>query len=134
MSKQLIPAVEAFWTQNKIIIESPLACTTGSAFRNKFSSSSHMGKHGKTNSVNSPLTNELNFNKKKSTASASCSTASSGLSVGTELKNNVVPKLKRDHKDQSKYWVPLFLSNYVAYLNFNIKYVKQCSAFHLHLT
>lgn len=36
LSKQVIPAVEAFWTQNKIIIESPLTGTTGSALRAKF--------------------------------------------------------------------------------------------------
>lgn len=35
MSNQVIPAVEAFWTQNKIIIESPLTGTTGSALRAK---------------------------------------------------------------------------------------------------
>ena len=35
MSNQVIPAVEAFWTQNKIIIESQLTGTTGSALRAK---------------------------------------------------------------------------------------------------
>jgi hypothetical protein len=109
MSKQVIPAVEAFWSQNKIIIESPLACTTGSAFRNKFSSSSQIGKHGKANSVNSPLSNELlnNFNVKKSTTS-SVSTSGGLTSTSSEVKmtyhSSINNKLKKreNNKDQCK--------------------------------
>ena len=60
-------ALEAFWSQNKVIIESPLTASTGSALRSKFKSkhasasssggggsSSHIKKSG-THSVNSPL-------------------------------------------------------------------------------
>jgi hypothetical protein len=104
MSKQVIPAVEAFWSQNKIIIESPLACTTGSAFRTKFSSSSHIGKHGKANSVNSPLSNDIlnNFTCKKSTNSIS-TTSGSGASNYEKKISNSNNKLKRDSKDQCNF-------------------------------
>lgn len=114
MSKQVIPAVEAFWTQNKIIIESPLACTTGSAFRSKFASQAHMAKHGKANSVNSPLSNEImnNFSKKTTASSSSGSgSVSSGVSSGVKMTSNSnvgseakptgsLPKSKRNSKDQ----------------------------------
>lgn len=102
MSKQVIPAVEAFWNQNKIIIESPLTCTTGSAFKQKFSGSSHKVKQGKANSVNSPLSNPLmnNFNSNKKTASTS-STNSQGMNVGSEVKPiSSIIKSKRESKNQ----------------------------------
>ena len=79
-NKQVSAAVEAFWTQNKIIIESPMGSSAGSsvlrsklngvnsAGGNKHSHGGGGGKQPKTSSslgVNSPLSYDLknNFNQ-----------------------------------------------------------------------
>jgi hypothetical protein len=102
ISKQVIPAVEAFWTQNKIIIESPLACTTGSAFRSKFASQTHMAKHGKANSVNSPLSNEMldNFNAKKTTTASVSGGSTSNLAYNKGEVAKKHQQTKASCKDQ----------------------------------
>ncbi len=103
ISKQVIPAVEAFWTQNKIIIESPLACTTGSAFRSKLASQTHIAKHGKANSVNSPLSNEIleNFNAKKATLSSVSGGSNCNLVTSSGKKGKKNQQAKISCKDQA---------------------------------
>ncbi len=102
MSKQVIPAVEAFWTQNKIIIESPLTCTTGSAIRAKFASSSHL-KQGKSNSVNSPLSTELLSNNQKSNSSQRKHHAvSTSGGVYTSISSNVASESRPAISSNSK--------------------------------
>lgn len=72
MSKQVSAAVEAFWTQNKIIIESPLASTnppstnSGNSIplKNRFGLSNNGYGTGTKNSSSSSSKN--NFNKKSS--------------------------------------------------------------------
>lgn len=115
----MIPAVEAFWTQNKIIIESPLTCTTGSAIRAKFASNSHL-KQGKSLSVNSPLSAELinnnnqknngNSHRKQHAVSTSGGMYANGMgcggsnvaSVARPATSNSSSKTKRACKDQGK--------------------------------
>jgi hypothetical protein len=52
LNKQVSAAVEAFWTQNKVIIESPAASTTGSALRAKFGINPHHHHHHSSASSN----------------------------------------------------------------------------------
>lgn len=94
LNKQVSAAVEAFWSQNKIIIESPLASTTGSALRQRFraavnhgggSSSQHKNKPSSL-SVNSPLSYDMkpnfnNINSNYSNRIQSFSTSGSTSSV-----------------------------------------------------
>ena len=46
LNKQMSAAVEAFWSQNKVIIESPLASSTGSALRSHFAATVHAANGG----------------------------------------------------------------------------------------
>lgn len=106
-------AVEAFWTQNKIIIESPLASSNQTnLFKTKFghtgassSSSSKTTNYKKTNSisVNSPLSIDLknNFNNHQSSSTRAPS-ASSNLIKNIHNNNlNSAKKTFSNKKDQS---------------------------------
>jgi hypothetical protein len=93
LNKQVSAAVEAFWTQNKIIIESPLASSTGSALRAKFAAaggSNSNGHYHHSSSSNSGNNNKKCHNKNhyKSTNSYN---VSSPLSI--DLKSNFANKI-----------------------------------------
>jgi hypothetical protein len=120
MSKQVNAAVEAFWSQNNVIIASPLAASTGSAIRANFGwnkksastsstssakNSNYQNKKNGSYTVNSPLSIDVKKNFRVH-ASGSCSSASSATNesvsntgVATSGRNlvNTISKSDKNH-------------------------------------
>jgi hypothetical protein len=107
-------AVEAFWSQNKIIIESPLASTTGSALRQRFraavnhggggssSSSQHKNKPSSL-SVNSPLSYDMkpNFNNINSNYSNRIQSFSTSGSTSSVYQSGCGRQQQQQHQQHS---------------------------------
>lgn len=95
LNKQVSAAVEAFWTQNKIIIESPLASSTGSALRAKFAAGGGSGSNGHHHHHHSSSSNNGSNNKKCPTKNHYKSTNSYNVSspLSIDLKSNFASKL-----------------------------------------
>jgi hypothetical protein len=105
-NKQVSAAVEAFWTQNKIIIESPMGSSAGSSvLRSKFNALNSNSNNNNSNSksshskpktssslgVNSPLSYDLknNFNQMyQMSRMQSTSSVGSGSVSGVAHQNN----------------------------------------------
>ena len=120
LSKQVSAAVEAFWSQNKIIIESPLAGAasislgalggSGSGcLRNRLNANSNSGKSklkGASFNVNSPLTYATNNNNNVATPTSSSSRCGSSNCTSCKNSNSVhrqnhLNRFKQQHEPQS---------------------------------
>ncbi|CAF1048285.1 unnamed protein product [Brachionus calyciflorus] len=94
-AKQVNAAVEAFWSQNKIIIESPLTNTQQiTNLKNRLAS---LSGNNKTNLINSPLSYDAKFNSNSSKKKSQRLATSSVSSVSSLVKTK---QLNTDTKDQ----------------------------------
>lgn len=109
MAKQVSAAVEAFWSQNKVIIESPLANSNATQtfgsnqLKNRIGTLSSSGAgSANRNNFSSPLNLDAKSNRKNQRYATSSVSSLSSLA-----RNNSATKLyesnKINKKDQSKY-------------------------------